>query len=53
MADHTSGGGGVKHDTDQRGELIHVDIDPFIPTGMCAICAGVEQETRAPEDRDN
>jgi hypothetical protein len=29
----------------------HVDIDPFIPTGICALCADVPQETEAPEDR--
>lgn len=39
------------HELDEAGQPIHVDIDPFIPTGTCAICAGVEQETEAPEDR--
>ena len=27
------------------------DIDPFIPTGICAICTDTPQETEAPEDR--
>ena len=39
------------HELDENGEQIHVDIDPFIPTGSCAICAGVEQETLPPEER--
>lgn len=29
----------------------HVDIDPFIPTGICALCADIPQETEPPEDR--
>lgn len=29
----------------------HVDIDPFIPTGICAICEGVNVDERLPEDR--
>lgn len=28
-----------------------VDIDPFIPTGQCALCTDTPQETEAPEDR--
>lgn len=28
-----------------------VDIDPFIPTGQCAICTDTEQDTVPPEDR--
>lgn len=51
MADRTTGGGSMTHELDGLGELIHMDIDPFIPTGTCAICAGVEQETEAPEHR--
>lgn len=39
------------HELDEEGQPIHVDIDPFIPTGRCAICTGKEQETEAPEDR--
>ncbi|CAM3212013.1 hypothetical protein PSET11_03029 [Arthrobacter ulcerisalmonis] len=30
----------------------HVDIDPFLPTGICALCTDTEQETEPPEDRD-
>lgn len=41
------------HELDENGEQIHVDIDPFIPTGTCAICADVEQETLPPEERGN
>lgn len=43
----------MTHELDDTGEPIHVDIDPFIPTGACAICANVEQETEAPEDRNH
>lgn len=39
------------HDTDDTGAPIHVDVDPFIPTGICATCTGVDPETEAPEDR--
>ena len=39
------------HKLDTSGEPIHVDIDPFIPTGVCAICAGVDQESKPPEER--
>lgn len=28
-----------------------VDIDPFIPTGQCALCTDTPQEEVAPEDR--
>lgn len=41
----------MKHEFDSAGEPLHVDVDPFIPTGICAICTGVEYETEAPEDR--
>lgn len=30
----------------------HEDIDPFLPTGICALCTDTEQETEAPEDRE-
>lgn len=43
----------MKHELDENGELIHVDIDPFIPTGTCAICADIPQETEPPEERQN
>ena len=39
------------HQLDELFEPIHIDIDPFIPTGKCAICSNVPQETLAPEDR--
>lgn len=39
----------MKHEPDVAGQPIHIDIDPFIPTGICAICAGAELDT--PEDR--
>jgi hypothetical protein len=29
----------------------HVDVDPYIPTGQCAICAGMAIDDRLPEDR--
>lgn len=41
----------MKHRIDETGQPIHVDIDPYLPTGICAICEGVPQETQAPEDR--
>ncbi|MGZ0067848.1 hypothetical protein [Microbacterium arborescens] len=28
-----------------------VDVDPFIPTGRCAVCEGVRVDERVPEDR--
>jgi hypothetical protein len=28
-----------------------MDIDPFIPTGQCAICTDTEQDTVPPEER--
>jgi hypothetical protein len=28
-----------------------VDIDPFIPTGTCALCTDTPQDTLPPEDR--
>lgn len=37
----------MMHELDEQGEPVHVDVDPFIPTGSCAICAGVEQENRS------
>ncbi|WLV27498.1 hypothetical protein [Pseudomonas phage Hadban] len=43
----------MTHEVDENGDVLHVDIDPFIPTGTCAICAGVEQETEPPEERGN
>lgn len=39
------------HAIDEAGQPVHVDIDPFIPTGTCAICVDVPQETEPPEDR--
>lgn len=26
------------HEIDESGNDIHVDVDPYIPTGLCAIC---------------
>lgn len=43
----------TEHEYDaMTGEPLHVDIDPFIPTGICAICKDVPQEELPPEDRD-
>lgn len=28
-----------------------VDVDPFIPTGQCALCVGMAVDERVPEDR--
>lgn len=28
-----------------------VDVDPFLPTGRCAVCEGVALDERLPEDR--
>lgn len=39
------------HELEGDGQPIHVDVDPFIPTGICAICKNVPQETEPPEDR--
>lgn len=41
----------MTHELDDAGQPVHVDIDPFIPTGRCAICAGIPQETVEPENR--
>lgn len=41
----------MKHELDETGQPIHIDVDEWIPTGECAICAGSAQETEAPEDR--
>lgn len=41
----------MNHELDDAGQPIHVDVDPFIPTGICAICSDTPQETEAPEDR--
>jgi hypothetical protein len=30
----------------------HVDIDPFIPTGICALCTNEEQDLTPPEFRE-
>ncbi|QIN94322.1 hypothetical protein SEA_BLUEFEATHER_18 [Arthrobacter phage BlueFeather] len=30
----------------------HVDVDPYIPTGQCALCLGVPQDTTLPEERE-
>lgn len=27
------------HDVDEYGNEIHIDVDPFIPTGICGICS--------------
>lgn len=47
MSNYRSAG----HPIDENSEPVHEDIDPFIPTGICAHCVGAEQETEAPEDR--
>lgn len=41
----------MKHELDENGDLIHRDIDEWIPTGTCAICTDHEQETKPPEER--
>lgn len=43
----------MTHELDEQGALIHVDVDPFIPTGICAICSGVDQEIEPPEERQH
>lgn len=40
----------MTHELDETGQPVHVDIDPFIPTGTCAVCVDYPQETEAPED---
>lgn len=40
------------HPIDEAGNPVHEDIDPFIPTGICAHCVGTAQETEPPEDRN-
>ncbi|MGP9650342.1 hypothetical protein ACT3TP_07635 [Glutamicibacter sp. AOP38-B1-38] len=42
----------MRHEVDENGAQVHNDIAPFMPTGTCAICAGVDQENMAPEDRE-
>lgn len=41
----------MNHELDETGQPIHVDIDPFIPTGTCAICSQTPQEELPPEER--
>lgn len=41
------------HPLDAFGQIVHADIDPFIPTGICAICTHRDQETEPPEERGN
>ena len=41
----------MKHELDETGQPIHEDVDPFIPTGICALCVNMPQETEAPEER--
>lgn len=53
MAYLATGGCSVIHELDENGEQIHVDIDPFIPTGVCAICTERDQETEPPEKRQH
>lgn len=39
------------HDVVAAGGHEPVDVDPFIPTGQCAVCAGLAVDERVPEDR--
>lgn len=41
----------MTHQLDAHGAPVHVDIDPFIPTGVCAICSETPQDTTPPEHR--
>lgn len=27
-----------EHELDEAGHPVHVHVDPYIPTGLCAIC---------------
>lgn len=52
MANNFAGNGSrehpsMTHELDELGEPVHVDIDPFIPTGTCAICVGEVKETES------
>lgn len=38
------------HDLTHGGHEL-IDVDPFIPTGQCAVCMGVAVDERLPEDR--
>jgi hypothetical protein len=38
------------HDLEQGGH-VPFDVDPFIPTGQCAVCEGMSIDERLPEDR--
>lgn len=38
------------HDLDNGGHE-PVDVDTFIPTGVCAVCAAMNVDERLPEDR--
>lgn len=41
----------MEHEVDENGEVVHVDIDQQIPTGICAACASEkEDETHAPTE---
>lgn len=39
------------HKSPTGDEHEHLDIDPYIPTGQCAICTGMAIDERLPEDR--
>ena len=38
------------HNTSAGGHEL-VDVDPYLPTGVCAICEGVALDERPPEER--
>lgn len=38
------------HDLDAGGHE-PIDVDPFIPTGICASCEGMAIDERLPEER--
>lgn len=33
----------MQHEIDDNGSPIHVDVDEYIPTGICVICATEEE----------
>lgn len=44
-----------EHESDGWGGVVHVDIDPQIPTGICAICSWeppYEPEPETPMEED-
>lgn len=36
---------GLGHRLDALGDPIHIDVDPVLPTGICAVCEAAKPDT--------